>query len=240
VSFLRWWLGRGRDLPQHLARALEAWSRLPEPDLDRPLADLRWVVVDTESSGLDPARDRLLSVGACAIRHRAVHLNETFEVCVRQTQPSAEENILVHGISGNAQLAGVDTPEALVAFLEFLRGDIPVAFHAAFDAALIARALRIHLGVRLRRRWFEAAELLAALFPEQAADNPALDQWITHFGVSGYARHDALSDAFAAAQLLLVVMEQAGARGVATARELYALCAAHQELARLRRARGWS
>lgn len=240
MSLLRSWLRRGKDLPQHLARALEVWRRLSEPDLDRPLADQRWVVVDTEASGLDPARDRLLSVGACAMRHRAVHLSEAFEVCIRQEQPSAEENILVHGISGSVQLAGVDAPAALVAFLEFLRDDVPVAFHAAFDAALLVRALRIHLGVKLRRRWLDAAQLLAVLFPEQAADNRTLDQWLEHFGVRGYARHDALSDAFATAQLLLVVMEQASARGIATARELYALCAAHEELTRLRRARGWS
>jgi DNA polymerase-3 subunit epsilon len=240
VSLLRWWLGPGSDLPQGLAGALKAWRRLPEPDLDRPLADLRWVVVDTESSGLDPARDRLLSVGACAVRRQAVHLGESFEVCIRQAQPSAEENILVHGISGSTQLAGVDAPEALVAFLEFLRGDVPVAFHAAFDAALIARALRTHLGVKLRRRWFDAAQLLVALFPEQADDMRTLDQWLAHFGVRGYARHDALSDAFATAQLLLVAMERAGTRGIASARALHALCAAHQELARMRPARRWS
>ncbi|MGH8630916.1 MAG: 3'-5' exonuclease [Burkholderiales bacterium] len=236
MSLLGWWLGRGSDLPKHLAGAVEAWRRLAEPDLDRPLADLRWVVVDTESSGLDPARDRLLSVGACAMRHRVLHLNETFEVCIRQAAPSAEENILVHGISGSAQLAGEDPPAALAAFLEFLRGDLPIAFHAAFDAALIARALRTHLGVRLRRRWFDAEEILAALFPQDAGDKRSLDQWLAHFGISGYSRHDALADAFATAELLMVALEQASARGISTARELERLCSAHKELARLRRA----
>jgi DNA polymerase-3 subunit epsilon len=236
VSLLGRWLSRGSDLPRHLADALEAWGKLPEPDLDRPLADLRWVIVDTESSGLDPAHDRLLSVGACAVRNQALRLSETFEVRIRQLRPSEDDNILVHGISASAQLAGEDAAQALVAFLEFLRGDQPVAFHAAFDATLVARALRKVLGVKLRRRWFDAEEIVRALFPQEPGQNRSLDHWLARFGIPGYCRHDALSDAVATAELLLIALEQACAQGIRTARELQRLCDSHKELARLRRA----
>lgn len=218
---------------------MQAWRRLPQPDLDRPLADLRWVVVDTESSGLDPSRDRLLSVGACAIRNKSLRLNETFEARLRQSRPSAEENILVHGITGGDQLNGEDPAAALVAFLEFLRADVPVAFHAAFDAALIDRALRSTLGMRLRRDWFDAAEIVSALFPGGVGAEPSLDHWLARFAIGGYTRHDALSDAVATAELLLVALEEAEARGIRTAGELRRLCAEHRELARLRRGPGW-
>jgi DNA polymerase-3 subunit epsilon len=238
VSLLGCWLSRGSGLPPHLADAVEVWRKLPAPDLDRPLTDLRWVVVDTESSGLDPARDRLLSVGACAVRNQVLRLNEIFEVCIRQTRPSEDDNILVHGISASAQLAGEDAAQALVAFLEFLRGDQPVAFHAAFDATLTARALRTVLGVKLRRRWFDAEEMVCALFPHEPGQNRSLDHWLARFGIPGYSRHDALSDAIATAELLLIALEQASAQGIRTARELQRLCDSHKELVRLRRAQG--
>jgi len=167
-------------------------------------------------------------------------LSETFEACLRQEQPSSEENILVHGISGGAQLAGEDPAEALVAFLGFLGADMVVAFHAGFDARLITRALRAHLGVKLRRNWFDAGRLLAALLPEDTHGKHSLDHWLERFGVSAYSRHDPLSDATATAELVLVALELAIARGIGTARELHALCAAHKELSRLHGPRGWS
>lgn len=217
-----------------MCEALDAWRRLPTPDLDRPLADLRWVVVDTESSGLDPRQDRLLSIGACAIDHHKLHLAEVFTVSLRQPSPSAEDNILVHGITGSAQLSGEDPAAALLGFLQFLRDDLPVAFHAVFDATLLARAVRAHLGAKLRTTWFDAELILAALFPDPAAPRRSLDDWLRRFGISGYTRHDALSDAFATAELMLVAIEEAGLRGVRTARDLQRLCGAHRALARLR------
>jgi DNA polymerase-3 subunit epsilon len=237
---MRWWRRKAGSLPAHLSAALHAWRSLPEPDLDRPLADLRWVVVDTESSGLDPARDRLLSVGACAIRSRLLRLDETFEARLRQSRPSAEDNILLHGITARDQLAGEEPAAALVAFLQFLQGDVPVAFHAAFDAALIGRALRVHLGVKSRRVWFDAADIVSALFAPDGPAERSLDDWLARFEIPCGARHDALSDAVATAELILVAQEQAVARGIGTARELQRLCAEHSELRRLRGRRGWS
>lgn len=240
MSLMRWWPRKAGSLPAHLSAALQAWRSLPEPDLDRPLADLRWVVVDTESSGLDPARDRLLSLGACAIRNKLLRLDETFEARLRQSRPSAEDNILLHGITAGEQLAGEEPAAALIAFLQFLQGDVPVAFHAAFDAALIGRALRAHLGVKFRRVWFDAADIVAALFSQDVAAGRSLDDWLARFAIPCDTRHDALSDAVATAELLLLAQEQAVARGIATARELHRLCAEHSELRRLRSGRGWS
>ncbi len=39
----------------------------------------RWVVLDCETSGLDIARDRLLSVGAVAVRSGRVELADCFD-----------------------------------------------------------------------------------------------------------------------------------------------------------------
>ena len=44
-----------------------------------PLEGARWVVIDCETSGLDAARDRLLSVGAVAVRDGVVDLQDFFE-----------------------------------------------------------------------------------------------------------------------------------------------------------------
>jgi DNA polymerase-3 subunit epsilon len=183
-----------------------------------PLAAVRWVVVDCETSGLDPSRDRLLSVGAVAVRGERLAPAESFAALLRQAAPSPAGNILVHGIGAEAQLGGQPAHEALAALLDFLGEGVPVAFHAAFDAQVLARAAPR----RMPRRWLDLAALAPALYPRHAARCRALDEWLAEFGIAPLARHDALGDAFAAAQLLLVLLAAARRQGIATREQLEA------------------
>ena len=176
-----------------------------------PLATVRWVVVDCEASGLDPARDQMLSLGAVAVRSGRIELGESFHALLRQERASEGGSILIHGIGGDAQRAGRAPQEALAAFRAFVGDGVPVAFHAAFDAELLRRAL----GRAAPRRWLDVATLAPVLMPELAARR-ALDDWLAAFGIAPQARHDALGDAFAAAQLLLVLLAAAGRQGIAT------------------------
>ena len=80
----------------------------------------RWLVVDTETSGLDPGSDRLLAIAAVAVRidwvgRRAVITpGDSFEVVIRQDQPTADHaNILLHGIGVQRQGEGVAPRAAL-------------------------------------------------------------------------------------------------------------------------------
>ena len=173
-----------------------------------PLEGLRWVVIDCETSGLDAARDRLLSVAGVEVRHDAIPLETFFEAHIRQDAPSAPENILIHGIGGDAQRDGRPLAEAIDDLRRFVADGVPVAFHAPFDAQVLQRH-----GLELRR-WLDLAPLAPALFPQRKAK--LLDDWLAQFGITAQARHDALGDAFSTAQLLLIVLAEARRQGVAT------------------------
>jgi DNA polymerase III subunit epsilon len=192
-----------------------------------PLAAVRWVAVDCESSGLDPRRDRLLAIGAVRVQDGRIQAGESFRALLRQEQPSERANILVHGIGGEAQLGGLPPVQALDAFRTFLADGVPVAFHAAFDDALLRRAL----GRALPRPWLDLAALAPALYPEHAVRCRALDEWLAVFGIVPQARHDALGDAFSAAQLLLVLLAAARRQGVATLEGLQAAARGRRWLA---------
>jgi DNA polymerase III subunit epsilon len=182
-----------------------------------PLEGARWVVIDCETSGLDAARDRLLSVGAVAVRGAAIEVNEFFEARIRQQAPSARENILVHGIGGDAQRAGRPLAEAIAGLREFAGAGLPVAFHAPFDAAVLRRH-----GFEPEARWLDLAALAPALFSERGRSDSPLEHWLDAFGIPALARHDALGDAFATAQLLLVALAEARRQRLRTVEELRA------------------
>jgi len=181
------------------------FRRIPLQFRRTPLQAVRWVVLDCETSGLDIARDRLLSVGAVAVREGRVQVADAFEARVRQQTPSPPENIVIHGIGGDAQVSGGKELDPVMRELtEFLRDSVPVAFHAPFDAGILRRH-----GLALGAPWLDLAGLAPALFPALGGKDSALEHWLAAFGIPPLARHDALGDAFAAAQLLLVMLNEA-------------------------------
>ena len=199
-------------------------------DLRQPLADLRWCVVDVETGGLDAQRDPLLAIGAVAIEHQRIALDASLEVGLTQAQSTADANILIHGISGSEQRAGHAPHEALLSWLEFTRGAPLVAFHAAFDQTVLQRAVREQLGLAIDAPWFDAAVVAPLLFPDAAPHCRHLDDWLAHFGIAVYARHGALADAYATAELWLVLLQAAQRENITTAQQLRGLLRARRWL----------
>ena len=183
-------------------------------------APARWLVLDTESSGLDPRRDRLLAIAALAVRPAPRHLEllpgDSFEVVLRQdrlTGPPDKANILVHGIGVDAQRGGMDPAQALQAFVRFAGAAPLIGFHAAFDRTLISRELQHHCGRRLHNPWLDLADLAPVLCPGHAQAQ-ALEDWLSLFGIGVARRHQAAADAWATAELLQRLWPLAAAQGV--------------------------
>lgn len=216
MSWLRRLMGRAPALDGAIEARLAAWRALQRADAGAELSAQRLVVVDVESSGLDPRNDRLISIGAVIVQGAAVRLSEAFSITLRQEQPSDERNILVHRIGGTAQIEGRDHCEALMDFLDFAGKAPLVAFNADFDRTLIERASRAALGMAPDGDWLDLAALAPAVFPERARSARNLDDWLQVFAIENYDRHNALADAVATAQLLLPVLAAARGQGVVT------------------------
>ncbi len=182
------------------------------------LQDAAWVVVDCETSGLDARRDRLLAVAAVEVRAGRVALERAYAAVLRQRMPSTADNILVHGIGGEAQLAGREPAAALQELAAFVGGAVPAAFHAPFDEEVLRRA-----GFRAEKKWLDLARLAPALFPGEKARH--LDDWLAAFAIDCPARHDALADAYATALLFLVLLAEARRQGILTLQALQKLAA---------------
>jgi hypothetical protein len=129
-------------------------------------------------------------------------------------------------------IAGVEDrmpAEALLDFLEYLGSSPLVAFHVTFDETMVRRAMREHLGLGFRHAWLDLAYVMPALLPGYARRYRSLDDWSRHFGITNYARHSALADALATAQLLLAALALARARN----------CDSYRSLRDLERAQRW-
>ncbi|HZW24739.1 MAG TPA: 3'-5' exonuclease [Gallionella sp.] len=214
ISWLRDLLGRKPRLPPAQQQRLAAWQALPPADLRAPFGKARYVVVDVETTGLNLMQDRLISIGAVAVVDGKIALGDSFYVVLQQRAASDKSNILLHGIGKAEQLEGDPPAEALLAFLDYLGKDPLVAFHVTFDETMIRRAMRDYLGLSFRHPWLDLAYVMPGLNPPLARRHRALDDWIAHFGIRIDARHNALADALATAQLLQLAHAQAGRKDI--------------------------
>jgi DNA polymerase-3 subunit epsilon len=179
----------------------------------------RWIVVDTETSGLDPDSDRLLAIGGVAVDDAGVVPGDSFELVLRGEPAGDASNIVVHGIGHGAQATGTPVAAALDAFAGWAAGAPHVAFHADFDRRAL-RAAFLGAGRTFDERpWLDLAPLAAALVPEASRyGGRSLDDWLAAFGIECTIRHNAAADALATAELLLRLRALAatqGARGFA-------------------------
>jgi DNA polymerase-3 subunit epsilon len=207
-------------------------SRRRRTVLDEPFAEARLVALDLETTGPDMHRDRIVAIGSIAVAGGTVRHDDAFEVVVRQARESSVDNILVHRIGGQEQLAGAEPAQALLSCLEHLGGSMAVAFRAEFDSTVLQRELRRCLGRRLHVPFLDLACLLPAFFA--GAQNGSLDDWLHQFGLPLVGRHRALADAYACARLLLLVMDRARHMGLATVGDLVAQERAQRWLGRTR------
>lgn len=200
-----------------------------------PVDETRWVMLDVETSGLDIRRDRLLAIAAIALRvdwtarTLDVDLGDSFEVVVRQEEASTKDNILLHGIGAQQQRDGLDPVLALRAFADYAGAAPLLAFHAAFDQAMIGRYAREHLGADLPNPWLDIDHLCAVTFEKVRAR--ALDDWMAHFGITCAVRHQAAADTLAECELLQRIWPKVAAQ-CASWRDVQRLAAQHRWLAR--------
>lgn len=231
MSLLSRLFGPSIELPSSLTARLAAWRALPAVDGQGPLEHGRFVVVDLETTGLNPRRDRPLSLGALPVENLKLAPGSALAADLRNDTPTTRANILIHGIGPQRQAAGTEPVFALMHFLELARKDILIAYHAKFDRAVLDRALREHLGVRLDNPWIDLAWAAPALFPQARLGYAALDVWLQHFGLRAAERHTAAADAHVSGELFLILLAEARRQGIRTVDALCQRIAARAELA---------
>lgn len=220
----------GQALTARQQQLIAGWQQLPAADLRRSHYRCRYVVVDVEATGSNVSSDRLCAIAALALVDGQIDFKDAFQLVLPDVEqgvdsaPSpAERPTPQLGVAGQSV-------EALIAFLQFVGKAPLVAYNAPFVARMIDDALAEHLGIKLGLPWIDLAWVLPDLFRDADDAQGGLDGWLAHFGVDSIDRHNALSDAFATAQLLQIAIADAARKGFDTPASLHALEKARRHL----------
>ena len=208
------------NLERHLAFFESSWPATAPAD------SIRFVVLDSETTGLDPRRDRLITIGAVAVQNGEIRLDDCFEVMLELAYNSS--SVTIHGITRDESRGGLDEPEALSAFLEYLRDGVIVGHHIGHDIQMLNAASERSFGFTLRNQYLDTMDLTLALEKEGALTGRTLPTGFTldalceMFGVVPHDRHTAGGDAFITAQIFLRLLLAARRAGRATLEQLFA------------------
>ena len=192
---------------RYLEKFSDTW-----PD-DVPVEIVRFVVLDTETTGLDPRRDRIITIGAVAVYGSEIYLDDSFEAMLRIAYNNA--SVTVHGITRDEASEGMPEPEAVEQFLDYLKDGVIVGHHIGHDIEALNCACDRHFGMTLKNRSLDTMDLTLHLKDAGAFEGRAmpegfsLDSLCDMFRIVAHDRHTAGGDAFLTAQVLLCLLRAA-------------------------------
>ncbi|OXA78818.1 DNA polymerase-3 subunit epsilon [Flavobacterium aquidurense] len=100
----------------------------------------RFVVLSTETSGLNPDKDVILSLGAFSVIDDGIVIKDNFESVLLQYK-YLQDNGLSNEFIIESKMIKMPEPDALEAFINFLGNAILVGHHINFDIEMLNSAL---------------------------------------------------------------------------------------------------
>jgi CBS domain-containing protein len=190
-----------------------------------PLLGLDAVVVDTETTGLEPRKARVIELAA--VRLSAGRLVEQDSFC-RLIRPGAESipagATAIHGIDDAAVAAAPAFADAWPRFREYLGPAIVIGHTIGFDLAVWRRECE-EAGLPWSRPRTLDTRLLAQIAAPQLAGY-ALEKLAAWLGIDLAERHRALGDAIITARVFLALVPQLRDHGIRTVAEAERACRA--------------
>ena len=178
-----------------------------------------YVIIDIETTGLNPNRDAIIEVAAVKLRHGLV----VDELCslIQPQRPVPAEITALTGID-DAMLAGCPTMEEFRFVLNaFLGQAVPVAHNAPFDSSFLSPYLESEAD------WLDTLALAQIAFPCQTSY--ALGNLAEDLQIPGEGAHRALADARMTAALFQKAEDALEALPPKTKASLYSLAEGEED-----------
>ncbi len=188
--------------------------------LRRPWARERFIVFDTETTGLDPKSDQVVSLAAVAVVGGRIALGDTFSRIIACQTPPSRNSVVMHGLTHDKVAEGDDPLEALAEFLVWAADATLVAHHAAFDLAMLDPIAVAGYGVPIQNLVLDTAHLAQRVAREEE-NRYDLDSLLDRYDIpQAGGRHTALGDALLTARLLQKLLKRLGARDLGALADL--------------------
>ena len=192
---------------------LERYYRAGAVDASTPLAEVPFVAMDFETTGLNQRKDAIVSIGLVPFNMQRIRCKEARHWILNPHRPMAEESVVIHGITHSEVQAAPDLLLVLDDLLGALAGCVVVVHHKVIERGFLAAALQARLNEGIVFPVVDTMELEARLHRDKPlglwsrlrGKKPAsirLADSRDRYHLPFYQPHHALTDALATAELL--------------------------------------
>jgi len=176
----------------------------PEPD--------EYVSLDFETTGLNPKKAEIISIGAVRIKGNTILASEMFTMLVKPEKEMDRDSIAVHHLRYSDLADGENAADAIKALLRFIGPRPIVGYYIEFDMALLNRYAKKLIGCSLPNRLIEVSGIYynkkEKLIPQGHIDL-RFDTIMKDLHLPFFGKHSASADAIMAAMIFLKLTDPA-------------------------------
>lgn len=180
---------------------------------DTPLRDVPFVALDFETTGLDPNKDEIISIGLVPFSLQRIRCRESAHWVVNPHRPLEEESVVIHGITDSDVSGAPDLLRFLEKVLDALAGKVVVVHYQKIEREFMNSALKARLNEGIRFPVVDTMAIELAIQQRQYGGlwrrlqgkkpgSVRLGKARRRYGLPTYQPHHALTDALATAELL--------------------------------------
>jgi DNA polymerase-3 subunit epsilon len=194
-------------------------------DAKTPITDVRYVVVDTELTGLDDKVDSIVSIGAVRMTGGKIELGDMFYRLVSPNTKLTADSVVIHEITPSDVFAHPVIDDVLAQFLDFAAHDVLVGHFISIDLSFFNREMKRLYGHEIENAaidTFSLDEWLRKQLKSHACFANTLSGFRLYdiaksIGITVNSSHNAIADAFTTAQLLqrfIPLLKEAGVHDI--------------------------
>ncbi len=200
---------------QELEKEYKFLSRARGESLD----SLDYIVLDIETTGLEPTQHELTEIGALKIKGK--ELQNIFSSLILPQNPIPPEITRLTGIDNDMVKDSPSARQILPSFLEFIDSSILVAHNADFDVPFLKHHLKQLTDQELTNESICTVKIARFLLPE--LESYKLHNVASCFGIQAENRHRAVGDAELTFQIWIKFIDLLKEKGIANKRDLDSL-----------------
>jgi DNA polymerase-3 subunit epsilon len=168
----------------------------------------RYVVLSSETTGLNPKKDVILSFGAVAVVNDIIRIGDNFEVVILQYK-YLHDNGLSNEFLIESKLSKLAEPQAMQAFVEYIGNAVLVGHRIHFDVEMINNVLEKMECGKLKNEALDI-EIMHQKLMNITNKSFSLEDLIKHYKLPLNEKNSASDDAYSIALLFLKLKSRLG------------------------------
>jgi len=169
-----------------------------------------YVSLDCETTGLNPKKDEILSIGAVLIKDNKILMRKTFNIFLKPSKNINPESIKVHLLREIDLQNAIEPEDAIYQLLDFIGSRPIVGYYIEFDIAIISKYTKQLISIKLPNEPIEVSGIYYDIRKSTANYgfiDLKFDTIMNFLDIPVLGKHDALNDAIMTSMIFLKLKE---------------------------------